>query len=98
MATLAMFLCRRTARRTYRRLQSASQRAAAWAASTSKKRNKELPCLVMCPSRWESFRWLNRAYEERSICISGIKFDPRLDPIRPDPRYDALVRKLNFPQ
>ena len=26
-------------------------RAAAWAASTSKKRNKELPCLLMCPSR-----------------------------------------------
>jgi TolB-like protein/Flp pilus assembly protein TadD len=45
----------------------------------------------------ESFRWLNRAYEERSICISGMKFDPRLDPIRSDPRYDALVRQLNFP-
>ena len=24
---------------------------APWAASTSKKRNKELPCLLMCPSR-----------------------------------------------
>jgi tetratricopeptide (TPR) repeat protein len=46
----------------------------------------------------ESFRWLNRAYEERSICISGMKFDPRLDPIRSDPRYDTLVRRLNFPQ
>jgi eukaryotic-like serine/threonine-protein kinase len=46
----------------------------------------------------ESFRWLNRAYEERSICISGMKFDPRLDPIRSDPRYDNLVRQVNFPQ
>jgi serine/threonine protein kinase len=46
----------------------------------------------------ESFRWLDRAYEERSICISGMKFDPRLDPIRSDPRYDTMVRKLNFPQ
>jgi len=46
----------------------------------------------------ESFRWLDRAYEERSICISGMKFDPRLDPIRSDPRYDTLVRKLNFPR
>jgi len=51
MATLAMFRCRRIIRCTYRRLQSASQRAAAWAASTSKKRSKELPCLVMWPSR-----------------------------------------------
>ena len=24
---------------------------AAWAASTSRKRNRELPCLVMCPTR-----------------------------------------------
>ena len=51
MATLAMFRCRRSARCMYRRLQSASQRAAAWAASPSKKRNRELPCLLMCPSR-----------------------------------------------
>jgi serine/threonine protein kinase len=45
----------------------------------------------------ESFRWLNRAYEERSICISGMKFDPRLDPVRSDPRYETLVRQVNFP-
>ena len=44
-----------------------------------------------------SFRWLNRAYEERSICISGMKYDPRLDPIRSDARYEALVRQVNFP-
>jgi hypothetical protein len=51
MATLAIFRCRRIARCMYRRLQSASQRAAAWAASTSKKRNSVLPCLVIRPSR-----------------------------------------------
>ena len=51
MATLAMFRCRRIARCKYRRLQSVSQRAAACAASTSKKRNSVLPCLVMRPSR-----------------------------------------------
>jgi eukaryotic-like serine/threonine-protein kinase len=45
----------------------------------------------------ESFHWLNRAYEERSVCISSVKFDPRLDPIRSDPRYEPLVRQLNFP-
>jgi len=25
------------------------------------------------------------------------KMDPRLDPIRPDPRYLDLVRRLNYP-
>src|ERR1700676_2113106 len=51
IATLAMLLCRRIARWIYRRLQSGWIRAAAWTASTNKKRNKELPCLLMCPSR-----------------------------------------------
>src|SRR5882762_1356143 len=51
IATLAMLLCRRIARCMYRRRHSGLLRAAAWAASTSKKRNKELPCLLMCPSR-----------------------------------------------
>jgi hypothetical protein len=51
MATVAMFLCRRSTRCIYRRLQSESQRAAAGAASPSKKRSKELPCLVMWPNR-----------------------------------------------
>jgi hypothetical protein len=47
IATLAMLLCRRIARWMYRRLQSGWIRAAAWAASTNKKRNNELPCLLM---------------------------------------------------
>jgi hypothetical protein len=51
IATLAMLLCRRIARCMYRRRQLGWIRAAAWAASTSKKRNKELPCLLMCPIR-----------------------------------------------
>ena len=42
---------RRIARCMYRRRQSGWMRAAAWAASTSKKRNNELPCLLMCPKR-----------------------------------------------
>ena len=57
IATLAMLLCRRIARCLYRRLQSGWLRAAAWAASTNKKRNKELPCLLMCPSRCFARRW-----------------------------------------
>jgi eukaryotic-like serine/threonine-protein kinase len=45
----------------------------------------------------EAFRWLERAYDERSDCIPGLKFDPRLDPIRSDPRYQDLVRRVGFP-
>jgi len=46
----------------------------------------------------EAFRWFERAYEERSICMSLLKFDPRLDSVRSDPRYASLVRRVGFPE
>jgi eukaryotic-like serine/threonine-protein kinase len=46
----------------------------------------------------EAFRWYEKAYDERSICMSLMKYDPRLDPIRSDPRYESLIRRVGFPQ
>jgi len=45
----------------------------------------------------EAFRWLNTAYEERAPLMVLLKRDPRLDGLRSDPRYDALLRRMNFP-
>jgi tetratricopeptide (TPR) repeat protein len=46
--------------------------------------------------RDEAFRWYEQAYEERSICMPLIKFDPRLDAIHADPRYQDLIRRMNL--
>jgi serine/threonine-protein kinase len=46
----------------------------------------------------EAFRWYNKAIEVRSACMPFLWADPRLDSVHSDPRYQALVRKLNFPQ
>ena len=46
----------------------------------------------------EAFAWIEKAYEERSICIPSIKYDPRLDPIRSDPRLQAIIARVNFPE
>src|SRR5438874_10030561 len=54
MATLAIRLSRRMARWRNRRRQSGSVRTVTWAASTSRKRSRELPCLLMWPSRRRS--------------------------------------------
>src|SRR6266851_8004304 len=51
MATLAIFRPRRIIRWKYLLRHSGMLRAVTWAASTNKKRNIELPCLVICPSR-----------------------------------------------
>lgn len=45
----------------------------------------------------EAFQWLNRAYEERSDLMVYLRVDPRLDPIRSDPRFQEIVRRMNFP-
>ncbi len=47
----------------------------------------------------KAFEWLGKAYEERSIVIGGghpIKVDPVWDPLRSDPRFADLLRRMNL--
>ena len=41
---------------------------------------------------------LNKAYEEREFFITLLKVDPRLDPLREDPRFQELLKRVGFPQ
>jgi TolB-like protein/DNA-binding winged helix-turn-helix (wHTH) protein len=49
-------------------------------------------------ARDEAFRWLEKGYEARSICMIWLRVDPRLDPLRSDPRFQDLVRRVGLPQ
>jgi TolB-like protein/Tfp pilus assembly protein PilF len=48
--------------------------------------------------RDEALRWLETAYEARSICLIWLGVDPRLDPLRSDLRFQDLVRRVGLPQ
>jgi serine/threonine-protein kinase len=41
--------------------------------------------------------WLEKAYAERSVWMGWLKVQPMLDPLRSDPRFQALYKKMNFP-
>src|SRR5262249_42501542 len=45
----------------------------------------------------EAFRWLETAYQQRAEWMVLLKVDPCLDALRPDPRFQDLMRRMNFP-
>jgi serine/threonine-protein kinase len=45
--------------------------------------------------RDSALRYLERAYEERSTVLAYLLIDPRLAPLRNDPRFVALARRLS---
>jgi serine/threonine-protein kinase len=43
-----------------------------------------------------AFEWFEKAFVERSGWMAYLKVDPRLDPVRTDPRYADLLRRVGF--
>ena len=43
------------------------------------------------------FEWLQRAYAQRDSALRNLKVDPFLRKLRDDPRYTALLKKMNLP-
>jgi tetratricopeptide (TPR) repeat protein len=42
------------------------------------------------------FYWLEKAYEQHDVLISFIKVEPKYDPVRSDPRFVDLLKKLGL--
>jgi serine/threonine-protein kinase len=47
--------------------------------------------------RDKAFTWLETAYEEHSFNLSHLKVEPRFDPLRSDPRFADLLRRIGLP-
>jgi hypothetical protein len=45
----------------------------------------------------EAFTWLNTAYRDRELVMIGLKTDALLAPVRSDPRFAELVKKVALP-
>jgi hypothetical protein len=45
----------------------------------------------------EAFAWLEKSFEARDKGLTFLKIDPCLDPLRSDPRFQDLIRRVGFP-
>ncbi len=44
----------------------------------------------------QAFEWLEKAYEQRSPMLVYIRVNPQFDNIRSDPRFKAILKKMNL--
>ena len=47
--------------------------------------------------RDRAMEWLEKAYERRDMGLIMLRPDPRFDPLRNDPRYQSLIRRMKLP-
>jgi TolB-like protein/DNA-binding winged helix-turn-helix (wHTH) protein/Tfp pilus assembly protein PilF len=47
--------------------------------------------------RESAFLWLRKSLDDRADCSPWIAADPKLDPLRTDPRFQDLLRRLGLP-
>jgi TolB-like protein/Tfp pilus assembly protein PilF len=45
----------------------------------------------------QALAWLEKGYEKHDGQMNLLKVDPSLDPLRDDPRFQDLLRRMNFP-
>jgi TolB-like protein/DNA-binding winged helix-turn-helix (wHTH) protein/Tfp pilus assembly protein PilF len=46
--------------------------------------------------RDQAFHWLEECYRRHDTSLRWIKVDPKLDPLRSDPRFDSLLQRLHL--
>jgi eukaryotic-like serine/threonine-protein kinase len=46
----------------------------------------------------QAFYWLERAYSEKAGALAGVKVSKLMDPLRSDPRYIDLLKRMGLPQ
>lgn len=44
----------------------------------------------------EAFAWLERGYDERATFMDGLRVTPAFEPLHPDPRWTALLRRMRL--
>jgi len=55
-------------------------------------------CHVILGHKAEAIRWLERAYSERDMLMPYLNTEAAFDPIRNDPRFAEILKRMGFPK
>jgi TolB-like protein/DNA-binding winged helix-turn-helix (wHTH) protein/cytochrome c-type biogenesis protein CcmH/NrfG len=60
------------------------------------------PCLIAAlyvglGDKEQAFIWLEKAFQERDVLLMTLKIESHFDPLRSDPRFQELVRRVGLP-
>jgi hypothetical protein len=54
-------------------------------------------CYAHLGEKDQAFVWLEKAYEKHDMRLFRLKYNLHFDPLRDDPRFKDLLRKMNLP-
>jgi len=57
-----------------------------------------VPAYIGMGDNDQAIAWLEKAYAQHSNGLTGLKVDPIYDPLRGDPRFQDLLRRVGLPQ
>ena len=46
----------------------------------------------------QAMEWLNKSYEAKDFWLATLRVDPIWDPMRNEPEFQKLMKKMDFPQ
>jgi hypothetical protein len=53
---------------------------------------------MLAGEKQEALEWLEKAYEVRDPRLAGLKSNRMFNPLRSDPRFQDLLRRVGLPQ
>jgi len=59
---------------------------------------RDLAVLYAGTDRDQAFAWLEKAFADHSVFLGFLKLEPIMEPLRSDPRWDDLERRVGLPQ
>jgi serine/threonine-protein kinase len=82
---------REEARRIVEQLEKESKESRRYVAATSMAN-----IYARLGDKDRAFHWLEKALEQRAWLVAQMKVEPRFDPLRDDPRFTALLKKVGL--